>query len=174
VWVGGDGPWSDSTGCGAAADRASPFLFSAAEANAVCTFVEQLPHVEGRWTTDTIRLEPWHLHPRGVLRFRLRPDGRRLVTTVFFQVARKSAKSTLVAAVALYHLTVEREPGGQVVYATSTGQQAVSSSTSRSAWCGDPCGFASRGFQVFANSIVCDARGGTMKPIKRRRPRKTD
>ena len=43
---------------------------------------------------------------------------------MFFQVARKSAKSTLVAAVALYHLTVEREPGGQVVYATSTGQQA--------------------------------------------------
>jgi hypothetical protein len=35
-----------------AADRTCPFRFSTDEANAVCAFVEQLPHVEGRWGTD--------------------------------------------------------------------------------------------------------------------------
>ena len=68
-----------------AAERACPFLFSAAEANAVCTFVEQLPHVEGRWTTDTVRLEAWQIFILvACFGFRRRVDGRRLVTTVFF------------------------------------------------------------------------------------------
>jgi phage terminase large subunit-like protein len=124
--------------------------------------------------TDTIRLEPWQIFILvACFGFRRRLDGRRLVTTVFFQVARKSAKSTLVAAVALYHLTVEREPGGQVVCAASTGQQArivfniAQRMVRRSLW------LRAQGLQVFANSIVCDATGGTMKPINAECPRKT-
>jgi phage terminase large subunit-like protein len=149
-----------------AADRACPFLFSVAEANAVCTFVERLPHVEGRWTTDTIRLEPWQIFILvACFGFRRRVDGKRLVTTVFFEVARKSAKSTLVAAVALYHLAVEREPGGQVVCAASTGQQArivfgiMQRMVRRSLW------LREQGLQVFANSIMVDATGAFAKPI---------
>ena len=64
------------------------------------------------------------VHPGGLLRVPATGDGRRLVTTVFFQVARKSAKSTLVAAVALYHLAVEQEPGAQVICGATTGSQA--------------------------------------------------
>jgi len=97
--------------------------------------------------------------------FRRRVDGRRLVTTVFFQVARTSAKSTLVVAVALYHLAVEREPGGQGVCAASTGQQArivfgiMQRMVRRSLW------LREQGLQAFANSIVVDATGAFAKPI---------
>ena len=27
----------------------------------VCSFIERLPHVEGRWTTATIQLQPWQV-----------------------------------------------------------------------------------------------------------------
>ena len=72
------------------------------EVQRVCTFVERLPHVEGRWATPTITLAPWQVFILAAVYGFRRPDGSRLVTTVFFQVARKSAKSTLVAACALY------------------------------------------------------------------------
>ena len=92
-----------------------PVQFLGGRRDAVCAFVEQLPHVEGSWRTETIRLEPWQVFILvACYGFRRRLDGRPLTTVVFFEVARKSAKSTLVAAVALYHLAVEREPGGQV------------------------------------------------------------
>ena len=88
-------------------------------------FVERLPHVEGRWSASTIVLEPWQVFILAACYgFRMKVDGRRLVTMVFFQVCRKSAKSTLVAAVELYHLVVEKEPGAQGINAASTGSQA--------------------------------------------------
>ena len=95
-------------------------------------------------------------------------DGRRLVTTVFFQVARKSAKSSLVAAVALYHLLVEREPGAQVVCGASTGQQArivfsiMQRMIRRSTW------LREQGLAVFANSITLDETGSYARPINSR------
>src|SRR5690348_8574710 len=35
-----------------------PFLWSAEQANRACRFIECLPHVEGRWSSETIKLEP--------------------------------------------------------------------------------------------------------------------
>jgi phage terminase large subunit-like protein len=131
----------------------------------VCTFVEKLPHVEGRWTTPTIRLEPWQVFILAAIYGFRRPDGGRLTTTVFFEVARKSAKSTLVAACALYHLVVEKEPGGQVIAAATTGNQArivfgiMQRMVRRAAW------LRELGLVVFANGITFDATGGFAKPI---------
>jgi phage terminase large subunit-like protein len=147
-------------------DLDSPFTFSAEHANDVCQFVERLPHVEGRWGSETITLQPWQVFILvACYGFRRKVDGRRLVTTVFFQVARKSAKSTLVAAVALYHLVVEQEPGAQVVCGASTGQQArivfgiMQRMVRRSLW------LREQGVAVFANSLTFDETGGYAKPI---------
>jgi phage terminase large subunit-like protein len=143
----------------------APFTFSRQHADDVCTFVEKLPHVEGRWTTETITLQPWQVFILVACYGFRRPDGRRLVTTVFFQVARKSAKSTLVAAVALYHLAVEQEPGAQVVCAASTGAQArivfgvMQRMIRRAAW------LRELGLVAWAHAITFDAIGGTAKPI---------
>jgi phage terminase large subunit-like protein len=148
-----------------AADPSGPFVWSKANVEDVCGFIERLPHVEGRWTSSTIELQPWQVFVlASCYGFRHR-DGRRLTTTVFFEVARKSAKSTLVAAAALYHLAVEQEPGGQVVCAATTGAQArivfsiMQRMVRRAAWLRDA------GMTVFANSIVCEPTGGTAKPI---------
>jgi phage terminase large subunit-like protein len=135
------------------------------QVEAVCTFVERLPHVEGRWATATITLAPWQVFILAAVYGFRKADGSRLVTTVFFQVARKSAKSTLVAACALYHLVEEREPGGQVVCGASTGSQArivfsiMQRMIRRAAW------LRQLGLQVFANAITFDPTGGNAKPI---------
>src|SRR6185437_9843052 len=38
--------------------RRPPFLWSPARANRACEFIQLLPHVEGSWSTSTIKLEP--------------------------------------------------------------------------------------------------------------------
>lgn len=129
----------------------------------VCEFVEHLPHVEGRWETETIRLQPWQVFILASV-YGFRSGQSRLVTTVFFQVARKSAKSTLVAAMALYHMAKEDEPGAQVVCGASTGQQArvvfgiMQKMVRRSAW------LRAEGFTAWANSVTFND-DATAKPI---------
>ena len=108
-----------------ATEPACGYTWSPEHVQDVCEWISQLPHVEGRWTTETITLQPWQVFVLAACYgFRRVSDGRRLVSTVFFEVSRKSAKSTLVAAAALHHLAVEQEPGAQVVCGATTGAQA--------------------------------------------------
>src|SRR5450759_6014250 len=44
-----------------AAEKGGPFKFSPTHAREVCKFIEQLPHVEGKWETPTIVLHPAHV-----------------------------------------------------------------------------------------------------------------
>jgi len=110
-------------------DRATkkdcPFVFSRHHANDVCSFIEKLPHVEGKWETATITLHASQIFAlANVFGFRRRSDGLRRFTTSYFEVARKNAKSTLTAGVALYCLCCENEPGPQVIIGATTGEQA--------------------------------------------------
>jgi phage terminase large subunit-like protein len=142
------------------------YRWSPAHVQDVGTFIEKLPHVEGRWGSATIELQPWQIWIlAAAYGFRRTSDGHRLVTTVFFEVGRKSAKSTLVAAAALYHLAVENEPGAQVVCGASTGNQArivfsiMQRMVKRSPW------LRELGFTAYANAITFGETGGTAKPI---------
>jgi phage terminase large subunit-like protein len=110
----------------AATDPAWLFTWSAAHAAEACAFIEQLPHVEGRWTTATIHLEPWQIFLVCELfgwRQRATPARRRF-TLVYVEVGRKAAKSTLMAAILLFHLLKEQEVGASGVCGATTGSQA--------------------------------------------------
>ena len=150
-------------------DPDCPYTFAPDHAQRVCAFVERLPHVEGHWSSPTIQLEPWQIWILvSCYGFRLRATGRRLTTVVFFEVGRKSAKSTLVAAAALYHLLEERNIGSQVVLAASTGQQArivfdiMRRMVQRAAWLRDA------GLRTFVNAITYEATGSNARPINSR------
>jgi len=143
----------------------SPFTWSPAHVDHVCAFVARLPHVEGRWSSPTIILTAWQVWLLAACYGFRQRDGRRLVTTVFFEVARKSAKSTLTAAAALYHLLEEQEPGAQVTCGATTGTQArivfsiMQRMVRKAAW------LREAGLTVFANAITHDALDATAKPI---------
>jgi phage terminase large subunit-like protein len=147
------------------ASHVTYFTWSPEQVQDVCAFIEKLPHVEGKWQSPTITLAPWQVFVLAACYGFRRPDGSRLVTTVFFEVARKSAKSTLVAGCALYHLVVEREPGCQVVCGANTGSQArivfgiMQRMIRRSLW------LREEGLVTYANAITFDAIGGYAKPI---------
>lgn len=151
---------------GRASEPDAPFVFSEWHAVDVCGFAEQCPHIEGRWGSDTIVLHPFQAFILvACYGFRQRDTLRRLVTVVYFQIARKSAKSTLVAVAGLYHLCREDEPGAQVVCGATTGTQArivfgIMQKMVRKS------GFLRNfGLSVFANAITREHVGASAKPI---------
>lgn len=145
-----------------------PWLWSDWDAQSVCEFVEQLPHVEGVWSTPNIRLEDpqvWLLCNIFGFRQRRAPEIRRF-SRVYIEMARKGAKSTLTAAVALYCLTCEGEPGAQIVIGATTAEQAQKvfkpakemvqrTKDLREAF----------QMETYARSIVCGDNGGFIQPI---------
>lgn len=143
-----------------------PFTFSADRAGHACAFIERLPHVEGTWGSATIVLEPFQLFfIVQLFGFRNVQGGRRF-TTALFAIARKNAKSTLAAAIMLYVMCCEPEPGPQLFSAATTGRQA------RIVWdvakkmvqrlAGLRATFQ---LEAFANSVVRYETGGSFAPI---------
>lgn len=101
------------------------------EAFNVCDFVEKLQHVEGVWYNAagerqlTIELHESHIFFLCQLFGWRNRDGTRRFTTAVFAIARKNAKSTLAAAIALYCQCCEGEEGPQVISAATTYDQAA-------------------------------------------------
>ena len=143
------------------------FLFSAWEANNACDFIEKLPHVEGNWASRTITLEPPQIFIlANVFGFRRREGNGRRFSDVYIEMARKGAKSTLTAGVALYCLTSEDEVGPQVVIGATTGSQALKVFTPAKRMVDKTPSLRSAfGIQAWARSITCDENGGYIQPI---------
>lgn len=88
-------------------------------------FLEQLPHVEGKWKSRTIHLEPWQcFFVTAVFGWLHRETGMRRFRKVLIVVPRKNAKTTICAGLALYMLAYDGEPGAQIVSAATTKDQA--------------------------------------------------
>jgi phage terminase large subunit-like protein len=108
-----------------ARQKSCPFLFDDWHANDACDFLEKLPHVEGRWDTETIVLHPAQVFfVVQLFGFRNKLTGCRRFTVALYATARKSGKSTLSAGILLYCLCCEAEPGAQVISAATTFPQA--------------------------------------------------
>jgi phage terminase large subunit-like protein len=146
-------------------DPAWPYVWQPDAVAAVCRFIERLPHVEGLWATPTITLEPAQIFLLACLfgwRHRADPRRRRF-TMLYWEMGRKGAKSTLMAAIALYHLLEEGEAGPQVICGATTGDQArivftiAAKMVQRSPW------LRKRGLAAWKFSIT--SADGSMKPI---------
>jgi len=152
--------------------KGAPFIFSPSHANHVCQFIELLPHVEGVWlNTDgsvqkTLRLHRSHIFFLVQLFGFRKHDGSRRFSTALFAVARKNAKSTLSAAVLLYCLCCENEPGAQLISAATTGSQAriIFNIAKRMAE-STPALREAYGLSCWANAISRLEMGGSIKPI---------
>jgi phage terminase large subunit-like protein len=143
-----------------------PFLFSPAQANRACEFIEEMPHVEGTWDSETIELHPSQVFfVVNLFGFR-KANGDRRFESALFSVARKNAKSTLAACIMNYCECMEREEGAQLLSAATTGSQAriVFNISKRMI---DKLPDLREVFDVetFANSIVRYETGSVYKPI---------
>lgn len=104
-----------------------PFVFDRVKAERVCKFIETLHHVKGEWAQrrETIRLEGWQCFVQvSIFGWVNRETGLRRFQTVYLEVARKNAKSTLLSGTGLYCLALDGEAGAEVYSAATTKEQA--------------------------------------------------
>ncbi|MFO1080847.1 MAG: terminase large subunit [Reyranellaceae bacterium] len=143
------------------------YVFDAWHAADICDFIEKLPHIEGVWDTPTIRLEPPQVFIlTTIFGWRRRSDGFRRFSSAYIEAARKFAKSTLTAGVALYCLCCEGEPGPQIVIGATTGEQAGKVFNPAKAMVDKvPALREAFGLETFARSIACEQNGGFIQPI---------
>lgn len=101
------------------------YEFSEQRAEHVCRFIELLPHVKAEWAGRPITLQPWQIFILTTAFGWLKAGTPfRRFRTVYIEVPRKNAKSTLSSGVALYLVTADREPGAEVYSAATTREQA--------------------------------------------------
>lgn len=148
------------------ASGTAPFTFDPAAANNACDFIEKLPHVEGTWSTPDIVL-----HDSDVFfivqlfGFRM-PDGSRRFTKAIKAIARKNAKSTIAAAIALYCQCCEKEEGPQIISAATTYDQAAIIFKIGKRMAEKTSDLREQfGLEVFSKSVVSHINGGSFKAL---------
>jgi len=109
-----------------AATKSYKFKLSKAKAEKFCHAIEQFPHIKGKtWVGKKLVLEPWQIFiVVNVFGWVDKKTNLRKYRTVYIEVARKNAKSTLTSAIALCMLTIDDEPGAEIYSAATTRDQA--------------------------------------------------
>lgn len=94
-------------------------------ADRVVRFINNLRHLDGEWAGRRFNLRPWQeAIIRTVFGTVWDESGYRVIRTLYIEIPRKNGKSELAAAVALYLLLGDREPGAQIYSAAADRTQA--------------------------------------------------
>lgn len=100
-------------------------MFDEKKALKVKKFVESLKHSKGEYAGKPFILEDWQYNDIvKPLYGTLNRDGYRQYRICLIEVAKKNGKTTLAAALALYHLFADGEMGGEVYSAATDRDQA--------------------------------------------------
>jgi phage terminase large subunit-like protein len=141
---------------------AYPYKWDISKAEHICRFIELLPHVKGRWCGEKINLEAWQIFIlTTIFGWFRKEDGYRRFRTVYIEVPRKNAKSTLTSGVSLYMLTADDEPGSEIYSSATTRNQARIVFDTSLAMAIKESGFRKRyGVVVLQHSIYETINGG--------------
>lgn len=105
-------------------------------AERVTKFIETFcTHVKGEWAKRPFILDEWQ--KRDIIQplyGTTNEEGFRQYRTAYIQIPRKNGKSNLIAALGLYHLFADNEPGAEVIVAAGDRAQAESFTRYRSRW----------------------------------------
>ena len=96
-------------------------------ANKVIRFIENhITHVKGELAGQKIKLEDWQKEDilKPVFGIKRKKDGLRRFKTVYVELPKGNAKSTLGAAIAIYLLTADGQKGGEVYSGAGDREQA--------------------------------------------------
>jgi len=144
------------------------YRFDAERAWHICYFIEQLPHIQGRWKTRNITLEPWQCFVLTTIFGWVDENGLRRFRKALIDVPRKNAKTTIAAAVGLYLLALDNEPGAQVYSAATTRDQAKISWDIAKRMVERSVGFRRRyKISPLAHSIAIEDNAAFFKPLSR-------
>jgi len=151
-----------------------PYRYDAKLGNRACAFIETLPHTKGKWArkdpqtgkVPTISLEPWQCFVVcSIFGWVKKSNGKRRFRKCRIYVPRKNAKTTLLAAIGLYMLTADREPGAEVYCGATAEVQARTLFTMVRQMCAKRPNMVQRfSLSVGANSVTRDD-GSVFRPI---------
>lgn len=106
-------------------DPEYPYEWLPEEADRVIRFIELLRHVKGKWGGQRLVLEAWQKFILAcVFGWKRKIDGLRRFRTVYLEVPRKNAKTTMLAGIGLFMLVADQEWGAEVYAAATTRDQA--------------------------------------------------
>ena len=88
-------------------------------------FVRALKHTKGEWAGTPFQLQKWQETILRDLFGTVTRDGLRQYRTGYIEIPRKNGKSELAAAIALYMLFGDGEPGAEIYSAASERNQAA-------------------------------------------------
>jgi phage terminase large subunit-like protein len=142
------------------------YYFDDDAAGRVCTFVEMMPHVEGRWASEHIVIEDWQVFILCNLFGWLHKETKlRRFRRFYEEVARKNGKSPIAAAICLYLTFADGEPGAQVYsFATGKDQAKIVWKTARE-MIKSEAGFASLGAAFNTSAIYSVQSASTFRPL---------
>ena len=103
------------------------YYYDKAAASRVVNWIEKyITHVKGELAGQNIKLEKWQkediIYP--IFGIKRKSDKLRRFRTVYVEIPRKNAKSTLGAAIGLYLLLADGEPGCEIYSAAGDVFQA--------------------------------------------------
>lgn len=126
-------------------------------------FLYQMKHSVGKSAGQHFELLPWQQFFFAVLMgLKWRDNDKRVVRSVFLQCSRKQGKSSIIAALALYHMIADGEAGPSVACLASTRDQArlIFEMITNYAKSIDP---KSQYLKYYRNYIKMDANNGECK-----------
>ena len=99
-------------------------MFSRKKADWAIEFIARLKHTKGEWAGKPFLLQKWQKMFLKELFGRVKDDGLRQYQTAYLEIPRKNGKSELAAAIALFLLFGDNEPGAEIYSAAADREQA--------------------------------------------------
>jgi len=146
------------------------YEFDENKANAICRFIEALPHIKGsQFAGKRLILEPWQCFIlTTVFGWVNKKTQLRRYKTVYIECPRKNGKSTLSAPVALYLLAADKEAGAEIYSAATTRDQAKIVWEDAKRMVDRSSGLRSAlGVATSAHSIYVERTASTLKALSR-------
>ena len=106
-------------------DASFPYYFDRAAAQRAIDFIQLLQPTKGEWAGKPLVLLPWQQFVVwNLFGWKCREDDTRRFRQVYIEIPRKNGKTTLLAAIGIYMLVADKEPGAEVYSAATTRDQA--------------------------------------------------
>ncbi len=99
-------------------------MYDKKKADRAVKFIKSLKHSKGKWAGQKFNLAKWQEKIIRDVFGTVNKDGTRQYRTVYIEIPRKNGKSEIAAAIALYLLFADNEPGAEIYSAAGDRDQA--------------------------------------------------
>ena len=102
------------------------YYYDKDQANYVIDWIQRLEHIEGEWAGSKFMMSDFQINDiiKPVFGLLEKKGGNRLIKECYIEIPKKNGKTTLLAAIELYMLLGDGEPGAQVYNCAGDDNQA--------------------------------------------------